>query len=82
MNEDTSSIQTVIQREPMVRVSVAWRRCSAVLAPDLWYWESWCFSDDPRLKSFMGGSSVWRGGAQRIHDGILRCVTKFLEIEE
>lgn len=80
MSQDTSSIQTLIQREPMVRVSAAWRRCSAALAPDLWYWEVWCFSDDPRLKSFLSPSTAYgRRDAQSIHDGIVRSVKKHLK---
>lgn len=80
MNEDTTSIQTVIQREPMVRVSVAWIRTCIIEFPASYYWDAWCFSDDPRLKSFQSPSvTTQRATAQRIHDSIVRAVRRHLE---
>jgi len=77
---NTASIQTVIQRDPMVYVSVAHRQSSAMYAPDMWYWEAWCFSDDARLRTFQSESTArTRESAQRIHDSIVRSVTKHLK---
>ena len=76
---NTSSIQTTIQETPKVRVSAAYRESSGLYQQGLWYWEVWCFSDDPRLKSFQSPSTAYsREGAQRIHDGIVRAVTRKL----
>lgn len=76
----TSSIQTTIQGNPEVRVSVAWRQSSRVGLNDIWYWEAWCFSDDPRLRSFLSPSTAYtRERAQQIHDGIVRSVRRKLK---
>lgn len=76
---DVSSIQTTIQDDPEVRVSVAWRQSRRAGLHDIWYWEAWCFSDDPRLRSFLSDSTAYtRERAQRIHDGIVRSVTGYL----
>jgi len=77
--EDTSSIQTMIQTDPMVRVYVALRTSSNSVIEGLEYWWSWCFSDHPGIKSFMGSSALTRAKAQRIHDGIVREVTRKLQ---
>ena len=79
-DEDHTSIQTVIQKDPMVRISVAWRQSSAMMNSPPWYWEAWCFSDYPRLKSFMSGTcAYYRDQAQRLHDSLVKDVTNYLK---
>lgn len=81
MNEDTSTIRTIVQATPEVRVSLAYRQSSGMYCQGMWYWESWCFSDDPRVRSFQGSIAYGREKAQRIHDSLVRCVTKTLEVK-